>query len=96
MSMIQLFRSYVREYHPYLASKEWKIGKKVLSVEDVTDDKDKIGIPTFSNQALICWLFFYDEKATDVVYLLQNKNDSRFITIGLCSKGKLVKPLILM
>lgn len=96
MSMIQLFRSYGGEYHPYLASKEWKIGKRVLSVEGVTDDKDKAGIPAFNSHALICWLFFYDEKATDVVYLLENKDNSQFITIGLCSKGKLISPISLM
>lgn len=94
--MIQLFRNYMREYHPYLATKDWKIEKRVLSVEDVTDEKYKASISPFNNQEVICWLFFYDEKATDIVCLLQKKNNSQFITIGLCSQGKLIKPISFM
>lgn len=96
MSMIQVFKNYMRETHPHLASKDWKIDERILSVEDITDDKHKFNVPIFNTQTLICWLFFYDEKATDIVCLLQNKKNSQYITIGLYSKGKLVKPLSLM
>lgn len=96
MNMIKLFRNYMSEYHTDLVSKDWVIGKRVLSIEDVTEEKDRTNTPPINDHRLVCWQFFYDEEPRNVVYLLQNKHNSKFISIGLYSKGRLIKPISLM
>lgn len=46
----------MRETHPNLASKDWKIDEKVLSAEYIIDDQHKPSIPILNNQTLVCWL----------------------------------------
>lgn len=93
MSIINVFRNYLSEYHPHLALKDWKADVKTLSMDDISNEEIKAIIPEEHKQELTCWVFFYDGGASNVVYLLQDKQGLKDIGIGLLKDGELVKPI---
>lgn len=93
MSIINVFRNYMEEHHPHLAWKDWKANVRTLSVADIRNEEIKAIIPTEHEQKLTCWIFFYDGGASNVVYLLQDKQGLKDIGIGLLKDGELVKPI---
>jgi hypothetical protein len=93
MSVIRVFRNYMEEHHPHLACKDWKVEVRVLSVDDIRNEKVKASIPNENKQELTCWVFFYDGGASNVVYLLQDKQGLTNIGIGLLKDGELIKPI---
>ncbi|WP_226528164.1 hypothetical protein [Metabacillus niabensis] len=93
MSVIKVFRNYLEENHPHLAWKDWKAEARVLSVDDIRNEEVKASVPNEFRGELICWVFFYDGGASNVVYLLQDEQGLRDIGIGLLKDGKLVKPI---
>jgi hypothetical protein len=93
MSIINVFRNYMEEHHPHLAWKDWKVDVRTLSVDDISNKEVKATIPDEHKQELTCWVFFYDSSASNVVYLLQDKEGLQDIGIGLLRGGELVKPI---
>lgn len=93
MSIIGLFRNYMAEHHPHLARKDWKADCRVISVNDIRNDELRASIPNEFRGELKCWLFFYDGGASNVVYLLQDKQGIKNLGIGLLKEGELVKPI---
>ncbi|MFC0416804.1 hypothetical protein ACFFHH_15295 [Cytobacillus solani] len=93
MSIINVFRNYLSEYHPHLELKDWKADVKTLSMDDISNEEIKAIIPEEHKQKLTCWVFFYDGGASNVVYLLQDKQGLKDIGIGLLKDGELVKPI---
>jgi hypothetical protein len=93
MSIINIFRNYMEEHHPHLARKDWKVDVRTLSVDDISNKEVKATIPDEHKQELTCWVFFYDSSASNVVYLLQDKEGLQDIGIGLLKGGELVKPI---
>lgn len=80
----------MEEHHPHLAWKDWKVDVRVLLADDIKNEELKASIPNEIKGELTCWVFFYDGGASNVVYLLQDKQD---IGIGLLKDGELVKPI---
>lgn len=93
MSVISVFRNYVKENHPHLVWKDWKADVRVLSANDISNKKIKASIPNEIQEGLTCWVFFYDGGASNVVYLLQDKQGLQDIGIGLLKDGEIVKPI---
>jgi hypothetical protein len=93
MSIISVFRNYLEEHHPNLAWKDWKVDVRVLSSNDIRNEGLKASIPNEFKGELTCWIFFYDGGASNVVYLLQDKQGLQGIGIGLLRDGELVKPI---
>ncbi|WP_440614945.1 hypothetical protein [Bacillus subtilis] len=93
MSVIRVFRNYMDEHHPHLACKDWKADVKVLTIDDIRNEELKVSIPVEFKEELTCWVFFYDGDASNVVYLLQDKQGLQNIGIGLLKEGELVKPI---
>lgn len=93
MSVISVFRNYMEEYHPQLVWKDWKADVKVLSVADIKNEELKASISNEFQGELTCWVFFYDGGASNIVYLLQDKQGYQNIGIGLLKDGELVKPI---
>lgn len=93
MSVIKVFRNYVEEHHPHLACKDWKVDVRVLAVDDIRNEEVRSSISLESYQKLKCWIFFYEGGASNVVYLLQDKQGLQDIGIGLLKDGELVKPI---
>ncbi|PGT88755.1 hypothetical protein [Bacillus sp. AFS040349] len=93
MSVINVFRNYMEEHHPHLAWKDWKVDVRVLLADDIKNEELKASIPNEIKGELTCWVFFYDGGASNVVYLLQDKQGLQDIGIGLLKDGVLVKPI---
>ncbi len=93
MGIINLFRNYMEEHHPHLVWKDWKADVRTLSVDDISNEEVKAIIPEEYKQELTCWVFFYDGSASNVVYLLQDKQGLKDIGIALLIDGELVKPI---
>ncbi|WP_252183566.1 hypothetical protein [Rossellomorea vietnamensis] len=62
-------------------------------MDDIKNEQVKASIPNENNQELKCWIFFYDGGASNVVYLLQDKEGLENKGIGLLKDGELVKPI---
>jgi hypothetical protein len=93
MSIIRLFRNYIDEHHPHLAGKDWIADVRVISVSDIKNEDVKATIPNEITEKLTCWVFYYDGDASNVVYLLQDKQGLQDIGMGLLKDGELVKPI---
>jgi hypothetical protein len=93
MSVISVFRSYMEEHHPHLIWKDWRAEVRVLSADDIRNEELKASIPKEFKGELTCWVFFYDGGASNVVYLLQDKQGLQDIGIGLLKDGELVKSI---
>ncbi|MCY9337104.1 hypothetical protein MOF28_01930 [Bacillus haynesii] len=83
MSVIDVFRKYMDEYHPHLALKDWQVDFKTLSSNQIINDEVRDNIPEEFKLDLKCWIFFYDGDTSNVVYLLQDKQGLKNIEIGL-------------
>ncbi|WP_394185119.1 hypothetical protein [Metabacillus halosaccharovorans] len=83
----------MEEHHPHLVWKDWKADVRTLSVDDISNEEVKAIIPEEYKQELTCWVFFYDGSASNVVYLLQDKQGLKDIGIALLIDGELVKPI---
>lgn len=93
MSVIRLFRDYLVENHPHLIVKDWKVDVKVVSVTDIQNVDIKAIIPSEVKEEIICWMFFYDGGASNIVYLIQGKQELQNIGIVLLKEGEPVKPI---
>ncbi|HDR8052045.1 hypothetical protein P5808_13825 [Bacillus cereus] len=93
MSVDRLFRNYIKVHHPHLVGKDWIVDVKVISAADIKNEDVKATIPSEITQELTCWIFYYDDAASNVVYLLQDKQRLQDIGIGLLEEGELVKPI---
>lgn len=93
MSVINVFRNYIEEKHPELVLKDWKIDERALSVDNIRNEVLKSVIEWIVNEEIKCWVFYYDEGPSNVVYLLQDKKGMKNIGIGLLKDGELVKPI---
>ncbi|WP_374717474.1 hypothetical protein [Neobacillus sp.] len=93
MSVIRLFRNYIEEHHPHLSRKDWIADVRVISTKDIKNEDVKSTIPNEVTEELTCWIFYYDGGASNVVYLLQDKQGLQNIGIGLLKGGELVKPI---
>ncbi|MFK9091708.1 hypothetical protein [Bacillus salipaludis] len=93
MSVIKVFRHYMEEQHPHLAYKDWKVDVRAISADDIRNEELKASIPVEFKKELTCWVFFYDGGASNVVYLLQDKQGLRDLGIGLLKEGELIKPI---
>lgn len=96
MSIISVFRNYMEEHHPHLAWRDWKADVRALLANDIRNEELKASIPNEFREELTCWVFFYDGGASNVVYLLQDKQGLQDIGIGLLKDGELVKPISFM
>ncbi|NEY18567.1 hypothetical protein G4D61_01105 [Bacillus ginsengihumi] len=96
MSIINIFRNYIEEHHPHLAWKDWKADVRVLPADDIRNEELKARIPNEFKGELKFWILFYDGGASNVVYLLQDKQGIENIGIGLLKEGELVKPISLV
>lgn len=92
MSIIELFRNYIEEHHPHLAEKEWIVDVRMLLATDIQNEDVRAMIPSEIKGELKCWIFYYNGGASNVVYLLQDKQGLQDIGMGLLKEGKLVKP----
>ncbi|HDR4858358.1 hypothetical protein CON17_08595 [Bacillus thuringiensis] len=95
MSIIRIFRNYIEEHHPHLAEKEWIVDVRTLSTTDIQNEDVRAMIPNEIQEELKCWIFYYNGGASNVVYLLQDKQGLRDIGMGLLEEGKLVKSISL-
>ncbi|PEB33258.1 hypothetical protein COM77_26655 [Bacillus cereus] len=93
MSIIGLFRNYIEEHHPHLAEKEWIVDVRTLSAADIQNEDVKTTIPSEITGELKCWVFYYGDGKSNVVYLLQDKRGSKDIGMGLLRKEELIKPI---
>ncbi|HFJ9328941.1 TPA: hypothetical protein ACGW5B_002276 [Bacillus paranthracis] len=93
MSVIRLFRNYIKVHHPHLVGKDWIVDVKVISAADIKHENVQAIIPGGITQELKCWVFYYDEGTSNVVYLLQDKRGSQDIGMGLLKEGELIKPI---
>ena len=96
MSIVKVFRNYMEDYHTYLADKDWKVDVQTLSMGDIRHEEVKALIPADYKQELTCWIFFYDGGASNVVYLLQDKQGLKNFGICLLKDEKPVKPISFM
>ncbi|KIU10048.1 hypothetical protein SC09_Contig28orf00214 [Bacillus subtilis] len=62
-------------------------------MDDIRNEEVKAAIPDENKPELTCWVFFYDGGASNVVYLLQDKQGLKNISIGLLKDGELIKPI---
>lgn len=93
MSVIRLFRNYIDEHHPQLAGKDWLVDVRVISFSDIKNEDIKATISNEIKEKLTCWIFYYDGGASNVVYILQDKQGLQDIGMGLLKDGELVKPI---
>lgn len=62
----------MEEQHPHLAYKDWKVDVKAISADDIRNG-NQASIPVEFKKELTCWVIFFDGDASNVVYLLQDK-----------------------
>lgn len=93
MSIVSLFRGYIEERHPHLARKDWRVDVRTLSTNDIESKVGRATIPAGTEPELTYWVFFYDNDASNMVYVLQDKQDPKNIGIGLLVNGVLVEPI---
>jgi hypothetical protein len=93
MSVISVFRNYMEEHHPHLVWKDWKVDVRAIAVDEIRNEEIKASIPVEFKVELKCWVFFYDGGASNLVYLLQDKQGLQELGIGLLKDGELVKPI---
>ncbi|MEI2368773.1 hypothetical protein [Niallia circulans] len=93
MGVISVFRNYMEEHHPHLARKDWKVDVRAVSADKIRNEELKASIPFEFKKELTCWVFFYDGGASNVVYLLQDKQGLQDLGIGLLKDGELIKPI---
>lgn len=93
MSVIRVFRSYLEENHPHLVMKDWKVDVKVVSLTDIQNEDIRATIPSEITGEVTCWKFFYAGAASNIVYLIQDKQGLQDIEIVLLREGELIKPI---
>lgn len=93
MSVIKVFRNYIEDHHSHLACKDWKVDVRAISADEISNEELKAIIPDEYKEELTCWVFFYDDGASNVVYLLQDKQGLQDLGIGLLKDGELIKPI---
>lgn len=93
MSVISVFRNYIEEHHPHLAWKDWKVDVRAVSADKIRNEELRASISFEFKKELTCWVFFYDGGASNVVYLLQDKQGLQDLGMGLLKDGELIKPI---
>ena len=93
MSVIRVFRNYIEEYHSHLATKDWIVDVRAISVDKISNRNLKEVIPVGFKGELMCCIFFYDGGASNFVCLFQDKQGLQNLGIGLLKEGKLIKPI---
>jgi hypothetical protein len=83
----------MEKQHPHLAYKDWKVDVRAISADDIRNEGLKASIPVEFKKELTCWVFFYYGGASNVVYLLQDKQGLRDLGIGLLKDGELINPI---
>lgn len=93
MSVIKVFRSYMKEHHPLLRDKDWKVDVRKLSVNEFHSGTIQSLLPQMWSEPVTCWAFYYEEYYQDVVFLLQDKRGVRNIAISLLKNGEPICPV---
>lgn len=93
MSIITVFKNYIEEHHPHLTEKEWRVDVQTVLMGDKKTNGIKTIISIKKAQELTYLIFSHDGDVSNIVYVLQDKQDSRNIGISLLRNGVLVNPI---
>jgi hypothetical protein len=95
MKIIDVFWNYLKGYQPHLTNEDWLVDVMLIQKDDLINQQIKAQVPQ-NMERLKCYVFFYENDTSTLIYLLQDENGKRNISIGLLYNDYLVHSISLI
>jgi hypothetical protein len=95
MKIIDVFWNYLKGYQPHLTNEDWLVDVMVIQKDELINQQIKAQVPQ-NIERLKCYVFFYENDKSTLIYLLQDEDGKKNISIGLLCNDCLVHSISLI